>query len=146
MLLSDYTKPTPHEGRCRVRIYHTSAFALPVVLCTEPADNPGMSITNAAAQIAAEVLENHPDVFDPFAIAAVGGIGYDKPLIWIEHYQDGARGTPEDPATFGLVEFSHYEPRAVLRAGVWGKEIGTPSWKPLDRATVETLIGEEVEE
>jgi hypothetical protein len=83
-------------------------------------------------------------VFDPFAIAATSRIGYDKPLIWIEHYQDGARGAPEDPATFGLVEFSHYEPRAVLRARVWGMEIGTPSWKSLDRATVETLIGEEV--
>ena len=22
------------------------------------------------------------------------------PLVWIEHYEDGARGTPEDPASF----------------------------------------------
>jgi hypothetical protein len=144
VMVEDYTTPAPRGGRARVRIYQTRAFALPVVLCTEPQDNPGMSITNAAAQIAAEVLEKHPDVFDPFAIAAIGGIGYDKPLIWIEHYQDGARGTPEDPATFNLVKFSHYEPQAVLRAGEWRKEIGEPSWSALDRASVETLIGEEL--
>jgi hypothetical protein len=46
--------------------------------------------------------------------------------------------------TTRTIFIEHYEPREVLRAGVWGKEIGTPSWKPLDRATVETLVGEEV--
>jgi hypothetical protein len=88
------------------------------------------------------VLENHPHVFDPFALASIAGLSYDKPFVWVEHYEDGARDTPEDRATFDLVEFSHYEPRAVLRAGVWSKEIGEPSWQPLDRATVEALIGE----
>jgi hypothetical protein len=43
------------------------------------------------------------------------------------------------------VEFSHYEPRVVLRAGEWRKEIGEPSWSALDRATVETLIGESLD-
>jgi hypothetical protein len=43
-------------------------------------------------------------------------------------------------------EDSHYAAREVLRAGVWRKEIGEPSWKPLDRATVETLIGEPLDE
>jgi hypothetical protein len=119
---------------------------LPVVLCTELRDNEGMSITNAAEQIAAEVLANHPDVFDPFSLVSIGGLSYDKPFVWIEHCLDGARGTPSeaDPPTFDLVEFSHYEPRGVLRAGEWRKEIGEPSWKALDRASVEALIGEEV--
>jgi hypothetical protein len=67
-MVQDYARPTPTGGRARVRIYLTNAFELPVVRCTEPADNPGMSITNAAAQIAAKVLENHPDVFDPFSV------------------------------------------------------------------------------
>jgi hypothetical protein len=83
-------------------------------------------------------------VFDPFGRVSLGGLSYDKPFVWIEHYLDGARGTPQDPATFDLVEFSHYEPRGVLRAGEWRKEIGQPSWSALDRATVEALVGQAV--
>ena len=45
-----------------MRIYQ-DGDDLPVVVCTELPDNEGMSITNAAEQIAAEVLGNHPDVF-----------------------------------------------------------------------------------
>jgi hypothetical protein len=139
-LIHDYSHPTPHGGRCRVRIYDATTV-LPVIVCTELTDNPGQSITNAAEQIAAEVLENHPHVFDPFALASIAGLSYDKPFVWVEHYEAGARGTPSDPATFDLVEFSHYEVRGELRAGQWAKEIGSPSWKPLDRASVEALIG-----
>ena len=118
---------------------------MPVIVCTELTDNPGQSITNAAEQIAAEVLENNPHVFDPFALASIAGLSYDKPFVWIEHYEDGARGTSSDPATFDLVEFSHYEVRGELRAGQWAKEIGTPSRKPLDRASVEALVGSPVD-
>jgi hypothetical protein len=143
MLVSDYIHPTPRGGRCRVRIYEEGG-EIPVVLCTELPDNEGTSVTNAAEQIAAEVLANHPDVFDPFGIGNIPGIEYDKPFIWIEHCEDGARGTPQDRATFDLVEFSHYEPRAVLRPDGWRKEIGEPSWSALDRASVEALIGEAV--
>src|SRR5829696_8024358 len=122
--VEDFTHPTPHDGRCRVRIYTDDE--LPAVICTEARDNPGQSVTNAEEQIAAEVT-------------------YDKPFVWVEHYTDGARGTPEDRATFDLVEFGHYEPREVLRAGQWTWEIGTPSWSPLDRQSVETLTGERVD-
>ena len=42
-LASDYPHPTPHGGRCRVRIYEPEdrerdSF---VVILTEPPDNPG---------------------------------------------------------------------------------------------------------
>src|SRR5215208_825848 len=60
MLTGDYIYHTPRGGYCRVRIY-TGGFGtgdLPVVICTEPTDNEGMSITNAAAHIAAQVLES----------------------------------------------------------------------------------------
>jgi hypothetical protein len=140
----DYIRPTLRGGRCRMRIYH-DGDELPVVVCTELPDNEGMSITNAAEQIAAEVLVDYPDLFDPFSPGIIPGTEYDKPFVWIEHYTDGAKGTPSDPATFDLVEFAHYEPRDVLRAGQWAKEIGEPSWSALDRARVEALIGEGVE-
>ena len=73
MLVSDYVHPTPRGGRCRIRIYE-EAGELPVVLCTELPDNEGTSITNAAEQIAAEVLANHPGVFDPFGRVSLGGL------------------------------------------------------------------------
>jgi hypothetical protein len=139
-LTHDYIHPHPHGGRCRVRIFEDTTL-MPVIVCTELTDNPGQSITNAAKQIAAEVLENHPHVFDPFALVSIAGLSYDKPFVWIEHYEDGARGTPSDPATFDLVEFSHYEVRGELRAGQWAKEIGSPSRRRLNRGSVEALIG-----
>ena len=57
------------------------------------------------------------------------------------NYEDGARGTEEDPHTFDLMIFSHYEPGKVLSAGGWSKKIGPPTWKALDRRAVEALVG-----
>lgn len=130
-LAADYVHPTPHKGRCRIRVYlpdddRDSA----VVICTEPRDNPGQSITNAAERIAGEVISAHR---------------LPTPLVWIEHYEDGARGTPDDPHTFDLTTFAHYEPRQVLGVDGWSKKIGPPSWKALDRTTVEALVGGRVD-
>lgn len=51
MLVSDYIHPTPHGGRCRIRIYEP-AKGLPVVVCsTELRGNEGTSVTNSAEQI-----------------------------------------------------------------------------------------------
>jgi hypothetical protein len=41
-----------------------------------------MSVINAAERIAGEVISFHR---------------LPVPLVWIEHYESGARGTPEDP-------------------------------------------------
>ena len=83
MLVHDYIHPTPHGGHCRVRIYDATTV-VPVIVCTELTDNPGQSITKAAKQIAAEVLENHPHLFDPFALVSIAGLSYDKPFLWVE--------------------------------------------------------------
>ncbi len=126
-LVADYVHPTPGRGKCRVRVFlPDDERDAPVVVCTEPRDNPGQSVTNAAERIAAEVIAN-------FRLPV--------PVVWIEHYEDGARGTEEDPHTFDLVIFSHYEPRKVLSAGGWSKKVGPPTWKALDRRTVEVLVG-----
>jgi hypothetical protein len=66
-LVEDFTHPAPNDGRCRVRIYTDDE--LPVVICTEARDNPDQSIRNAAEQIAAEVMTNHPEIFDPFVVS-----------------------------------------------------------------------------
>jgi hypothetical protein len=65
----------------------------------------------------------------------------------MEHYEDGARGTPEDPHSFDLVTFSNYEVEDLgSYMGEERKRIGEASWKLLDRATVEALIGQPLDQ
>jgi hypothetical protein len=140
-LAADYIHPTPHGGRCRVRIYRpdqpqeaTAARDAPVVIVSELRDNPGQSVTNALERIAAEVMDAHR-------------LHMGRPPVFVEHYEEGARGTPADRHTFDLVTFSSYEVEDLgAYMGEQRKRIGEPSWKPLDRATVEALIGEQLEE
>ncbi len=121
-----YVHPTPHGGRCRIRIYLSDDERdAPVVVCSELPNNPGMSITNAAARIAAEVI---------------GGHRLPTPLVWIEHWPEESTDGGEE--TFDLVVFSGYE--VIERAPYLGETrvwIGEPTWKSLDRATVEVLVG-----
>lgn len=109
-LVNDYIHPTPHGGRCRVRIFVSgeegaNVPARSVVIVTELANNPGQSVTNAIEWIAGEVL--YSNRLDP------------AETVVIEHYEasPGARGTPEDSATFDLVTFS----RRGRRVGVEAK-------------------------
>jgi len=95
--------------------------------------------TVRAVQLAAEVLLKKPLTFDPVVVGRYAD-QYDKPMTWIEHYTHGLL----DQATFEMVEFAHYEPRDVLQDGERVREIGEPSWTPLDRATVEALVGQRV--
>lgn len=130
-LMDDYIHPTPHDGRCRERIYLSDADGdAPVVLLTELSDNPGQSVTNAAETIARQVITTHC---------------FDEPEpVFIEHYEDGGRGSSTDSHTFDLVRFKTYTliESSGNHAPAWS--IGTPTWKPLDRATVETLVGESI--
>lgn len=135
-LVHDYIAPTPGGGRCRVRLYlPEEPEDSPVVICTEPAEgNEGMSITNSAEVIAAKVMEANRLEAAP---------------VWIEHYEDGARGTEEDPdsargGSFDLVTFSTYVPMEFVSVACWDRCLGRPSWKALDRQTVERLIGAEL--
>jgi hypothetical protein len=59
--------------------------------------------------------------------------------VFIEHYPLEATGGREE--TFDLVVFAHHEVREVMRGGVWRKELGSPTWKPLCRRPVEVLVG-----
>jgi hypothetical protein len=139
-LAGDYIHPTPHGGSCRIRIYRSDDLPEEgsatrdeaVVIVSELPDNRGQSVTNAIERIAAEVISAHR---------------LPTPLITVEHYERGVRGTPEDPHTFDLVTFSTYEVEDLgTYLGEERKRIGEPSWKPLDRATVEALVGEQLEE
>jgi hypothetical protein len=62
--------------------------------------------------------------------------------VFVEHYPPEATGGREE--TFGLVVFARHEIRELMRGGVWRKEIGPPTWKPLGRRTIEVLVGRPV--
>jgi hypothetical protein len=128
-LASDYIHPTPSGGQCRIRIYlPEDERDSPVVICSELPNNEGSSVTYSAHQIASEVIRYNESALPP---------------VWIEYYPKQATdGTSE---TFELVVFSSYEIRE--RAPYLGETrltIGEPTWKALDRETVEALVGQEV--
>ena len=90
-------------------------------------NNPGGSITNSAETIAAGVIQANE---------------LPTPLVWIEHWPEEST---EGKETFELVVFSSYE--VTERAPYLGETrawIGDATWKPLDRTTVEVLVGEKV--
>jgi|SRR5215216_2069096 len=128
-LASDYIHPTPRAGRCRIRIYLPEEEQdAPVVICSELPYNGGTSVTYAAEQLAAEVIRANE---------------LSTPLVWIENWPEESTNGGEE--TFELVVFSSYE--VVERAPYLGETrawIGDATWKGLERATVEALVGGKV--
>ena len=137
-LVADYIHPYGKglrflRSQCRIRIYLSEdPKDTPVVICSELANNLGTSVTEAAQSIAGEVIEHHH---------------LSRP-VWIEHYPPEATNGWDE--TFDLVAFSSssssYEVREILHSGGDARHhnIGKPSWKSLDRKTVEALIGQPV--
>ncbi len=137
-LIHDYIHafrgPTGVRSACRVRLYLPDEEDkilddAPVVIVSELPDNPGTSVTNAIEQIAAEVMD-------------APSLALEHVPVFVEHYPPEATGRAEE--TFDLVVFGHHEVREIVRGGVWRKEIGSPTWKPLDRRAVEVLLGSPV--
>jgi len=129
-LASDYIHPYKDAGgrpaHCHVRIYlPDGVLDAPVVVCSELPNNPGGSITNSAETIAAGVIQANE---------------LPTPLVWIEHWPE--ESTDRGAETFDLVVFYSYQ--VEERAPYLGETrtwIGEPTWKLLDRATVEVLVG-----
>jgi hypothetical protein len=99
----------------------------PVVICSEVPNNPGESISNSSEAIAAAVIRANE---------------LPTPLVWVEHWPEEST---EGQETFELVVFSSYE--VVERAPYLGETrswVGDATWKPLDRASVEVLVGGKV--
>jgi hypothetical protein len=100
----------------------------PVVICSELPNNPGGSVTNSVEVIAAGVIRDNE---------------LPTPLIWIEHRpEESTNGGKE---TFDLVVFSNYKvEETALYLGETKAWIGDATWKPLDRTSVEALVGAKV--
>jgi hypothetical protein len=132
-LAGDYIHPYKDAGgrpaHCRVRIYLPEDMRdAPVVICSEVPNNPGESISNSSEAISAAVIRANE---------------LPTPLVWIEHWPKESTDGGEE--TFELVVFSSYE--VVERAPYLGETrawIGDATWKPLDRASVEVLVGGKV--
>ena len=132
-LASDYIHPYKDAGggpaHCRVRIYlFDDVHDSPVVICSELPNNPGGSITDSAEVIAAGVIRTND---------------LPTPLVWIEHWPKETTDVEEE--TFELVVFSSYE--VTERTPYLGETrawMGDATWKPLDRAIVEILVGGKV--
>jgi hypothetical protein len=132
-LASDYIHPYKDAGglpaHCRVRIYLPDDMRdTPVVICSELPNNPGGTITNSAEVIAAGVIRAN---------------ALPTPLVWVEHWSEESTDGGEE--TFELVDFFSYE--VTERAPYLGETrvwIEGPTWKPLDRASVEILVGGKV--
>jgi hypothetical protein len=100
-----------------------------LIRSSELPNNGGTSVTYAAEQLAAEVI----------AAGVILTNELPTPLVWIEHWPKQSTNGGEE--NFELVVFSSYE--VVERAPYLGETrawIGEPTWKRLDRATVEVLV------
>ncbi|MDP9474699.1 MAG: hypothetical protein M3R38_03220 [Actinomycetota bacterium] len=62
--------------------------------------------------------------------------------MWIEQRTAETAHGPEE--RFALVVFTDYEVRQLPPYLGVRLTIGEPTWKPLDRASVEVLVGQEV--
>ena len=98
-----------------------------MVICSELVENPGIPVTCAAENIAAEVIAAHR-LLAP---------------VWIEHHPEET--TVAGLESFELVVFSNYKAREMV--GMTGSrlEIGEPVWKTLDRCSVEVIVGQPIE-
>ena len=111
---------TGNDARCRLRLFWRKATAVAIV--TELPDNPGMSVTNYAENLATEIAQRY-------------GIEPGR-LVWIEHYPQ------RDPAVYNDPELDAetYD----LATFVWdcqSREYSDPDWIRIDRATAEALAG-----
>ena len=100
-------------GVCRVRLFsHAEMPSLSVLIATELPDNPGPSVTNAIAGIAAQACARF--ALDPRYVA------------FVEHYDD------EDGERFAIVRFDLNDTPRLNR----------PQWSHTTRSDVEALIGQ----
>jgi len=111
-----YTGPTGHEGRCYLQVFERRG-ALPVVLAWETKDNPGASVTNAAAQVATQAWRR-------LLPQAKEGI------IFVEGYIDPRH-----------VHIAPGERFAEVTFDLDGDALHSPRWRHRERAEVERLIG-----
>jgi hypothetical protein len=131
-LAADYVHPFESvsgiRSRCRIRVYFPEQEQdAPVVICSELPENPGIPVTGATENIAAEVIMGH----------------WLEAPVWIEYHPKETTAAAVE--SLELVVFSDYKVKEAVRNAGSRIEIGEPSWKALDRRAVEVLVGRPLE-
>lgn len=127
--LYEYRGIWSNDARAHIQVYEGARP--PVVIATEPTDNPGTSVTNAIELLGAELLLAH---FPTRQYEAI-------PMRFVEHYPERTNGRETVAETFDSVRFPMWRPKDVLVGGVWRKSLGEPQWESIDRVQVERWIG-----
>ena len=107
--------PNGLDGRCYLQIYE-AVGAIPVVIATESAENPGMSVTGAAEELATRVWR-----------------------LLLPRAREGFRlfEVYRCPTSTGRIEETFDEVDLIVE----GPGLGVGGWAPSSRAAVEALIG-----
>lgn len=107
-----------YPARCGIRVMWAPDSDL-VVIATELPDNPGMSVTNAAEEIATTVWEEY-------------GRGQVEPdqFVWLEHYPERVNSSGLIPESCDFVTFR------------WdGQQFTNPHWRRIDGQELAFLTG-----
>lgn len=98
------------------------------VICTQPWDNQGLSITNGAEDIATAVCKAHDIPLDQ--------------LVWIEHYIHLEKGNLEHSFDRVIFQSITHEPHLPLfDLQDRGMHLRHPAWKYMEPKDAETLFG-----
>ena len=114
----EYLGLPPFPSKCRLRAFE-EAGKRTVVITTELPDNPGTSVTNAAALIAEQVYQwlERPE----------------RGITLIEHYEkDGEEAYAEE--RFALVAFPQRE----------GGHFADAAWRHIEKSDVEKMIAKKL--
>ena len=105
-MLYEYPSNFGGNAKCDLEIIR-SPGPIALVICTELEDNPGTSVTNAAARIATRLCQEDRTI-DP------------EGLIWVEHYPERSAGPGRPlPESWDVVRFTARDGRTFRR----------PSWR-----------------
>lgn len=117
-----------HDSKCRVRAFPVPPAGEHIVVVLTDLDE-GTSVTNAAEQIAGEVLQR-----------IVGRVEYRHRITWVEHYL-GDRGFPEH---FAFIQFAHFDKSGSYYAqqkALGGAGFSGGTFRNCSRQQLEQLIG-----
>lgn len=115
-----YPVPGTAQGTCDLEVYSNPEGTLGVVVWTELADNPGMSVTNAAEQLAVHVHRLlRKWLPDP------------SELYFVERYDHRSYHTCKDPERLALLKFQERQDFTLH----------SPSWHHIQGNLQEVLQG-----
>ena len=131
---------TKIHAHCGLRIYEHDGRT--VVICTEQPDNPGMSVTNYAGELATMIIHQHG--LDP------------ERTTFIEHYPAASFRSTGDQAlgrideSYDLILFNWADVTTAFNQRLWTQIAGAgvkwvasnPEWRHLVIESVERMTGE----